>query len=51
VLDADLRPVGPLNESYPLRAGVGASSTREIYLRVLKPFFGLLLLHDWVERE
>jgi hypothetical protein len=43
VLDADFRPVGPLNESYPLRAGVGASSTRETYLSVLKPFFGFVI--------
>src|SRR5579859_4941465 len=36
VLDRDWRPVGPLNEWYRLRAGVGAPSTRDTYLRVPK---------------
>jgi site-specific recombinase XerD len=47
VLDRDWRPVGPLNEWYRLRAGVGAPSTRDTYLRVLTPFFGFLLLNEW----
>src|SRR5205814_1517799 len=47
VLDRDWRPVGPLNEWYRLRAGVGAPSTRETYLRVLTPFFGFLLMHNF----
>jgi site-specific recombinase XerD len=47
VLDRDWRPVGPLNEWYRLRAGIGAPSTRDTYLRVLSPFFGFLLMHDW----
>src|SRR6266568_7242087 len=47
VLDRDWRPVGALNEWYRLRANVGAPSTRDTYLRVLSPFFGFLLMHDW----
>jgi len=47
VLDRDWRPVGPLNEWYRLRAGVGAPSTRDTCLRVLTPFFGFLLLNNW----
>jgi hypothetical protein len=47
VLDRDWRPVGPLNEWYRLRAGLGAPSTRDTYLRVLTPFFGFLLLSEW----
>ncbi len=47
VLDRDWRPVGALNESYRLRAGVGAPSTRDTYLRVLSPFFGFLLMHNF----
>ena len=47
VLDRDWRPVGPLNEWYRLRAGAGALSTRDTYLRVLTPFFGFLLLNSW----
>jgi site-specific recombinase XerD len=47
VLDRDWHPVGPLNEWYRLRAGVGAPSTRDTYLRVLTPFFGFLLLNEW----
>jgi hypothetical protein len=47
VLDRDWHPVGPLNEWYRLRAGVGAPSTRDTYLRVLTPFFGSLLLNEW----
>src|SRR6266699_3704361 len=47
VLDRDWRPVGPLNEWYRLRANVGSPSTRDTYLRVLSPFFGFLLMHDW----
>jgi hypothetical protein len=46
VFDRDWHPVGPLNEWYRLRAGVGAPSTRDTYLRVLTPFFGFLLLND-----
>src|SRR5258708_15739294 len=47
VLDRDWRPVGALNEWYRLRAGVGAPSTRHTYLRVLSPFFGFLLMHNF----
>ena len=47
VLDRDWHPVGPLNEWYRLRAGVGAPSTRDTYMRVLTPFFGFLLLNNW----
>jgi hypothetical protein len=47
VLDRDWRLVGALNEWYRLRANVGAPSTRDTYLRVLSPFFGFLLIHNW----
>jgi hypothetical protein len=50
VLDRDWRPVGALNEWYRLRANVGAPSTRDTYLRVLSPFFGFLLMHNFAGR-
>ena len=46
MLARDWRLVGPLDEWYRLRAGVGGASTRDTYLRVLTPFFGFLLLNN-----